>query len=122
MDRRDPGRGYVFCRLDGSTATRERQRLVDDFNKSSSLFIFLLSTRAGGVGLNITSANRVVIFDPNWNPALDLQAQDRAYRIGQQRDVDVYRFLTSARRCEMELVLYHPRLEKAAAWFSHTSR
>ena len=71
-------KGYVFCRLDGSTPTKERQKLVDDFNKSRSLFVFLLSTRAGGVGLNITAANRVVIFDPNWNPALDLQAGEGA--------------------------------------------
>ena len=93
--------GYVFCRLDGSTPTNERQRVVDDFNTSGSMFIFLLSTKAGGVGLNITSANRVVIFDPNWNPSIDLQAQDRAYRMGQQRDVDVYRFLTSGTLEEM---------------------
>jgi superfamily II DNA or RNA helicase len=88
-------RGYVYCRLDGGTAQNARQPLVDDFNNSSSMFVFLLSTKAGGVGLNITSANRVVVFDPDWNPALDLQAQDRAYRIGQRRDVNVYRFIAA---------------------------
>ena len=94
-------RGYVYARLDGSTAGKERQKLVDDFNASESLFVFLLSTGAGGVGLNITSANRVVIFDPNWNPAKDAQAQDRAYRIGQRRDVDVYRLLAAGTIEEM---------------------
>ena len=59
-----------------------RQRLVDEFNQDQGIFIFLVSTKAGGVGLNITGATNVIIFDPNWNPALDLQAQDRAYRIG----------------------------------------
>ena len=65
--------------------------MVDEFNQRAGIFIFLISTRAGGLGLNLTSANRVVIFDPSWNPAHDLQAQDRAYRIGQTKDVTVYR-------------------------------
>ena len=102
-------RGYVFCRLDGGVAQKHRQGLVDDFNASSSMFVFLLSTRAGGVGLNITSANRVVIFDPDWNPAIDLQAQDRAYRIGQNRDVDVYRFLTNG---TLEEIVYQRQVYK----------
>jgi SNF2 family DNA or RNA helicase len=55
---------------------------VREFNTDPSIFVFLLSTRVGGIGLNITGANTVIIFDPNWNPAHDLQAQDRAYRIG----------------------------------------
>jgi SNF2 family DNA or RNA helicase len=65
--------------------------IVDAFNNDPRQFVFLISTKAGGVGLNITSANICVIFDPNWNPAHDLQAQDRAFRIGQTRDVSVYR-------------------------------
>ncbi len=72
----------------------ERTEVVDDFNNSAEQFVFLISTKAGGVGLNIVSANKVVIFDPNWNPAHDLQAQDRAYRIGQTRDVEVYRLIS----------------------------
>ena len=59
------------------------------------MFLFLISTKAGGVGLNITGANVVIVFDPNWNPSHDLQAQDRAYRIGQTRDVRVYRLITA---------------------------
>lgn len=102
-------RGYVFSRLDGSTGQKHRQQVVDDFNKSQSTFVFLLSTKAGGVGLNIVSANRVVIFDPNWNPALDLQAQDRSYRIGQKKDVDVYRFLTSG---TLEELVYQRQVYK----------
>eukprot|EP00927_Polykrikos_kofoidii_P047419 TRINITY_DN41550_c0_g1_i1.p1 TRINITY_DN41550_c0_g1~~TRINITY_DN41550_c0_g1_i1.p1 ORF type:complete len:1078 (+),score=163.53 TRINITY_DN41550_c0_g1_i1:101-3334(+) len=80
-------------RLDGGTPPGNRQRLVDEFNSSSTRGIFLISTRAGGVGLNLTSASVVVIFDPDWNPFSDLQAQDRSFRIGQTRVVEVYRLL-----------------------------
>lgn len=80
-------------RLDGATPQAQRQRLVDEFNTSSTRAIFLISTRAGGVGLNLTSASVVVIFDPDWNPFSDLQAQDRSFRIGQTRIVEVYRLL-----------------------------
>ncbi|KAL5596680.1 hypothetical protein BROUX41_006627 [Berkeleyomyces rouxiae] len=86
---------YTVSYLDGSLSYDERSRTVADFNADPHQFVFLISTRAGGVGLNITSANRVVIIDPHWNPALDLQAQDRAYRIGQTRDVDVYRLVAA---------------------------
>uniref|UniRef100_A0A2P2LS34 Switch 2 n=1 Tax=Rhizophora mucronata TaxID=61149 RepID=A0A2P2LS34_RHIMU len=88
-------RGYSFSRLDGSTPTNMRQSLVDDFNSSPSKQVFLISTRAGGLGLNLVSANRVVIFDPNWNPAHDLQAQDRSFRFGQKRHVVVFRLLAA---------------------------
>ncbi|KAK4486941.1 hypothetical protein RD792_006256 [Penstemon davidsonii] len=88
-------RGYCFSRLDGSTPTTLRQCLVDDFNSSPSKQVFLISTRAGGLGLNLVSANRVVIFDPNWNPAQDLQAQDRSFRFGQKRHVTVFRLLAA---------------------------
>ncbi|KAH8199499.1 hypothetical protein TruAng_006312 [Truncatella angustata] len=80
--------------LDGSLSYEERQNTVDDFNSDPNQFVFLISTKAGGVGLNITSANKVVIMDPHWNPSYDLQAQDRAYRIGQVRDVEVYRLIS----------------------------
>jgi len=80
-------------RLDGSTPHGQRQRLVDEFNTSAARGIFLISTRAGGVGLNLTAASVVVIFDPDWNPCADMQAQDRSFRIGQTRVVEVYRLL-----------------------------
>ncbi|KAL8130043.1 hypothetical protein V2J09_019198 [Rumex salicifolius] len=88
-------KGYCFSRLDGSTPTGSRQTLVDDFNSSPSKQVFLISTRAGGLGLNLVSANRVVIFDPNWNPSHDLQAQDRSFRFGQKRHVVVFRLLAA---------------------------
>ncbi|KAI0179317.1 P-loop containing nucleoside triphosphate hydrolase protein [Hypoxylon sp. FL1284] len=86
---------YTYSYLDGSLNYEERQQVVDDFNSDPNQFVFLISTKAGGVGLNITSANKVVIMDPHWNPSYDLQAQDRAYRIGQVRDVDVYRLIST---------------------------
>ena len=86
---------YNVSRLDGSTPLPDRQTIVDDYNSNPSQFVFLISTKAGGLGLNITSANRVVIVDPNWNPSYDLQAQDRAYRIGQTRDVEVFRLISA---------------------------
>ncbi|GAB2274783.1 Swi5 complex subunit Swi2 [Dionaea muscipula] len=88
-------KGYCFSRLDGSTPIGLRQTLVDDFNSSPSKQVFLISTRAGGLGLNLVSANRVVIFDPNWNPSHDLQAQDRSFRFGQKRHVIVFRLLAA---------------------------
>jgi DNA excision repair protein ERCC-6-like 2 len=86
---------YSVSYLDGSLSYEDRQKTVDDFNCDPNQFVFLISTKAGGVGLNITSANKVVIMDPHWNPSYDLQAQDRAYRIGQVRDVDVYRLISA---------------------------
>ncbi|KLO16592.1 hypothetical protein SCHPADRAFT_919848 [Schizopora paradoxa] len=85
--------GFPFVTLDGSTKQSERMPRIDQFNNEPDMFIFLISTLAGGTGLNLTSANKVVIFDPNWNPAHDLQAMDRAYRFGQRRNVHVYRLL-----------------------------
>ena len=76
------------------TQSEDRTRIVKDFNENERIYIMLLTTQAGGVGLNLTSADTVILFDPSWNPAKDVQAQDRAYRIGQKRDVKVYRFLT----------------------------
>lgn len=85
---------YTVSYLDGSLSYEARQEVVDNFNSDPHQFVFLISTKAGGVGLNITSANKVVIVDPHWNPAYDLQAQDRAYRIGQIRDVEVFRLVS----------------------------
>ncbi|KAF9006951.1 P-loop containing nucleoside triphosphate hydrolase protein [Cyathus striatus] len=86
-------RGYGFLKLDGTTKQTDRMPMIDQFHADPHIFVFLISTLAGGTGLNLTGANKVVIFDPNWNPAHDLQAMDRAFRFGQTRNVSVYRLL-----------------------------
>merc|ERR1719162_997539 len=83
-----------FIRLDGDTKIDERQKYVDAFNKMTNIKVFLLSTKVGGLGLNLTGSDRVIIYDPAWNPATDAQAVDRSYRIGQTNDVMVYRLVT----------------------------
>lgn len=88
-------RGYKYCRIDGSTAHEDRIAAIDEYNKpDSEKFIFLLTTRAGGLGINLTTADIVVLYDSDWNPQADLQAMDRAHRIGQTKQVVVYRFVT----------------------------
>ncbi|XP_074643538.1 SWI/SNF-related matrix-associated actin-dependent regulator of chromatin subfamily A member 2-like [Tubulanus polymorphus] len=88
-------RGYHYLRLDGTTKSDDRGQLLAMFNeKNSPYFIFMLSTRAGGLGLNLQAADTVVIFDSDWNPHQDLQAQDRAHRIGQKNEVRVLRLMT----------------------------
>lgn len=88
-------RGYRYLRLDGTTKAEDRGQLLEMFNaKESPYFIFLLSTRAGGLGLNLQAADTVIIFDSDWNPHQDLQAQDRAHRIGQKNEVRVLRLVT----------------------------
>ncbi|TGZ81146.1 hypothetical protein EX30DRAFT_319573 [Ascodesmis nigricans] len=89
-------RGYKYLRLDGSTKADDRSALLKQFNAPDSpYFIFLLSTRAGGLGLNLQSADTVIIYDSDWNPHQDLQAQDRAHRIGQKNEVRILRLITS---------------------------
>ncbi|KAI7907142.1 SNF2 family N-terminal domain-containing protein [Cokeromyces recurvatus] len=89
-------RNYSYLRLDGSTKAEDRSTLLHDFNEPNSpYFIFLLSTRAGGLGLNLQTADTVILFDSDWNPHQDLQAQDRAHRIGQTKEVRIYRLVTS---------------------------
>uniref|UniRef100_A0A8C4T4D9 DNA excision repair protein ERCC-6-like n=1 Tax=Erpetoichthys calabaricus TaxID=27687 RepID=A0A8C4T4D9_ERPCA len=85
---------FCYLRMDGTVTISKRQRLVEAFQTQSDYSIFLLTTQVGGVGLNLTAANRVVIFDPSWTPADDAQAIDRIYRIGQEKDVIVYRLIT----------------------------
>uniref|UniRef100_A0A8C7XJD1 RAD54 homolog B n=1 Tax=Oryzias sinensis TaxID=183150 RepID=A0A8C7XJD1_9TELE len=88
--------GYTFCRLDGQTPTGQRQRLVDGFNSSySQNFLFLLSSKAGGVGLNLIGASHLVLYDIDWNPANDIQAMARVWRDGQKKTVHIYRLLTA---------------------------
>ncbi|GAB0086937.1 ATP-dependent helicase brm [Sergentomyia squamirostris] len=88
-------RQFLYLRLDGTTKAEERGELLRKFNaKDSDYFVFLLSTRAGGLGLNLQAADTVIIFDSDWNPHQDLQAQDRAHRIGQRNEVRVLRLMT----------------------------
>ena len=87
-------RRYSYCRLDGQTGGDVRAEMIDRFMKpDSDAFLFLLSTRAGGLGLNLQTADTVVLYDSDWNPQADIQAMDRAHRIGQRRNVTVYRFI-----------------------------
>lgn len=95
---------FKYMRLDGSTKTEERGKLLADFNKKDSeYFIFLLSTRAGGLGLNLQTADTVIIFDSDWNPQMDQQAEDRAHRIGQKNEVRVF-VLVSVGSIEEEIL------------------
>lgn len=88
-------RDFEYCRIDGSTSHEDRIEAIDEYNApDSDKFIFLLTTRAGGLGINLTTADVVVLFDSDWNPQADLQAMDRAHRIGQTKQVKVYRFVT----------------------------
>ncbi|GFO02771.1 lymphocyte-specific helicase-like [Plakobranchus ocellatus] len=89
-------RKYDFCRLDGATNIEDRKENMEVFNqKFSEKFVFLLSTRAGGLGINLIGADTVIIYDSDWNPQCDLQAQDRCHRIGQTKPVVVYRLITA---------------------------
>uniref|UniRef100_A0A4W4EA83 Proliferation-associated SNF2-like protein n=1 Tax=Electrophorus electricus TaxID=8005 RepID=A0A4W4EA83_ELEEL len=88
-------RGYQYSRLDGSMKYTERDENMKKFSSDPEVFIFLLSTRAGGLGINLTAADTVIIFDSDWNPQADLQAQDRCHRIGQTKPVVVYRLITA---------------------------
>jgi SWI/SNF-related matrix-associated actin-dependent regulator of chromatin subfamily A member 5 len=88
-------RGFQYCRIDGNTTYDDREERIDAYNKpDSEKFLFLLSTRAGGLGINLQTADVVILYDSDWNPQADLQAQDRAHRIGQKRPVQVFRLVT----------------------------
>ncbi|KAF3441996.1 hypothetical protein FNV43_RR15912 [Rhamnella rubrinervis] len=86
-------RKYRYLRLDGSSTIMDRRDMVKDFQHRSDIFVFLLSTRAGGLGINLTAADTVIFYESDWNPTLDLQAMDRAHRLGQTKDVTVYRLI-----------------------------
>ncbi|XP_022155595.1 protein CHROMATIN REMODELING 8-like isoform X2 [Momordica charantia] len=103
------GGGYTYRRMDGGTPVKHRMALIDEFNNSNEVFIFILTTKVGGLGTNLTGADRVIIFDPDWNPSTDMQARERAWRIGQQRDVTVYRLIT---RGTIEEKVYHRQIYK----------
>ncbi|QPG73016.1 hypothetical protein FOA43_000320 [Brettanomyces nanus] len=105
-------RGVKYLRLDGSTKADDRQDMLKAFNAPhSEYFCFLLSTRAGGLGLNLQTADTVVIFDTDWNPHQDLQAQDRAHRIGQTHEVRIYRLITEDSVEEVILERAHQKLD-----------
>lgn len=83
---------YNYCRIDGDTYIEDRDKAIEVFvAPNSDKFIFLLSTRAGGLGINLATADTVILYDSDWNPQVDLQAMDRAHRIGQKNCVNVYR-------------------------------
>jgi len=86
-------RRHRYLRLDGQTSVVERQGLIDKFDENPDIFVFLLSTKAGGLGINLTSANVVILHDIDFNPYNDKQAEDRCHRVGQTRDVTVYRLI-----------------------------
>ncbi|XP_044071378.1 lymphoid-specific helicase isoform X2 [Siniperca chuatsi] len=88
-------RGFQYSRLDGSMSYSDRDENMTKFSQDPEVFLFLLSTRAGGLGINLTAADTVIIFDSDWNPQADLQAQDRCHRIGQTKPVVVYRLVTA---------------------------
>jgi len=102
-------KGYSHLILSGQTATKKRQTLVDKYQNDNSIFVFLISTKAGGLGLNLTAANKVIIYDVCWNPSHDEQAQDRAFRIGQKRDVEVVRLVA---RGTVEELMYARQIYK----------
>ncbi|CCJ31531.1 unnamed protein product, partial [Pneumocystis jirovecii] len=87
-------RQYKYLRLDGSSKINDRRDMVNDWQTRPEIFVFLLSTRAGGLGINLTAADTVIFYDSDWNPSSDAQATDRAHRIGQMKQVTVYRFVT----------------------------
>ena len=101
--------GITYQRMDGSTPIATRQTLVDRFNNDPSIHVFLLSTKVGGLGVNLTGADRVILYDPDWNPSTDAQAQERAWRLGQTRSVEIYRLLLAG---TIEEKIYHRQLYK----------
>jgi DNA excision repair protein ERCC-6 len=101
--------GINYLRMDGNTSIKDRQTLVDKFNKNPDLHVFLLTTKVGGLGVNLTGADRVIIYDPDWNPSTDIQARERAWRLGQKREVEIYRLMTAG---TIEEKIYHRQIFK----------
>jgi DNA excision repair protein ERCC-6 len=100
---------FAYRRMDGTTPIRNRQSMVDEFNTNPNIDVFLLTTKVGGLGVNLTGADRVIIYDPDWNPSTDVQARERAWRLGQKRDVTVYRLMTAG---TIEEKIYHRQIFK----------
>lgn len=101
--------GFKYRRMDGNTPIQMRQSMVDEFNTDPDLHVFLLTTKVGGLGINLTGADRVIIYDPDWNPSTDLQARERAWRLGQKREVTIYRLMTAG---TIEEKIYHRQIFK----------
>jgi len=100
-----------FLRIDGSTPVDARQDLIDQYHEEEDIFAFLLSTKAGGFGINLACANKVIIFDSSFNPHDDAQASDRAHRVGQKRPVEVIRLITKDTIEEQILQLANMKLQ-----------
>ncbi|CAM9248775.1 unnamed protein product [Chrysoparadoxa australica] len=103
--------GWRYGRLDGNTPVGSRQSLMDRYNNDPEVFIMLLTTRTGGVGTNLTGADRVVLYDPDWNPSTDAQARERAWRVGQAKPVTVFRLITAG---TLEEKIYHRQIFKTS--------
>ncbi|KAF3989090.1 hypothetical protein FT663_03761 [Candidozyma haemuli var. vulneris] len=100
---------FHYLRMDGSTPIGKRQTLVDSFNNNKYFDCFLLTTKVGGLGVNLTGADRVIIYDPDWNPSTDIQARERAWRLGQTKDITIYRLMTAG---TIEEKIYHRQIFK----------
>ncbi|GFE54793.1 SNF2 domain-containing helicase domain-containing protein [Babesia ovis] len=100
---------HRIARIDGEVSIKRRATILESFEHGNDIFLLLLTTRVGGVGLNLTCANRVLIFDPDWNPMTDSQARERSYRIGQSKDVVVYRLISAH---TVEEKIYHRQIYK----------
>lgn len=101
--------GFNYRRMDGNTPIHSRQAMVDEFNQNPDVHVFLLTTKVGGLGVNLTGADRVIIYDPDWNPSTDIQARERAWRLGQKREVMIYRLMTAG---TIEEKIYHRQIFK----------
>ncbi|KAG1224825.1 hypothetical protein G6F35_003779 [Rhizopus arrhizus] len=109
MERMIRDQEYRYMRMDGTTPIHQRIAMVNEYNDNKHLFVFLLTTKVGGLGLNLTGADRVILFDPDWNPSTDVQARERAWRLGQTKDVTIYRLMTSG---TIEEKIYHRQIYK----------
>lgn len=111
-------RGHKFVRLDGSMSREERAQVINEFQTDPSICVFLISMKAGGLGLNLTQASRVFLLDPWWNPATEDQAIDRVHRIGQTREVVVVRFIIAGSVEERILALQEKKRQLACGALS----
>mmetsp|Transcript_479 Transcript_479/g.1059 ORF Transcript_479/g.1059 Transcript_479/m.1059 type:complete len:1112 (-) Transcript_479:25-3360(-) len=98
-----------YLRMDGTSGIKTRMSKIDEFNNNPAIFCFLLTTKVGGLGTNLTGANRVILYEPDWNPSTDIQARERSWRIGQNKDVVIYRLLISG---TIEEKIYHRQIFK----------